>query len=228
MGRCALSSGYDGIKTALAASKGEKVQANVDTGEITNVDDSGPEAPGPRHGAVQERIITGGVRSGLRATGFSLGCPKCCWIVETLQRVILGSALHEFSWRAVINRVGHQDLAGPSRGLRARGSVHHGADCSEVVVCPAEFSEMDLATIDAYANADSFLINGSRSREGRAPHFAALLNFARREQGLAGMVVMANRKIENGHDCVAHCLVEQAVVIPNGLGTFVIEGVKHL
>ena len=24
--------GYDGIKTALAASKGEKVQANVDTG----------------------------------------------------------------------------------------------------------------------------------------------------------------------------------------------------
>jgi hypothetical protein len=41
------------------------------------------------------------------------------------------------------------------------------------------------------------------------------------------MIIVAYRKIENGHDCIAHSLVEQPTVIPNGLGAFVVECVKH-
>jgi hypothetical protein len=140
----------------------------------------------------------------------------------------LWGALSQFSWCAFIDRLGHKDLTRPGCGLGARGSVDYGADCSEVMVCPAKLSETHLTTVDAYANADCFLINnGSRSREGPAPLFATLLNFARREHSLSGMIIVAYRKIEKGHDRVADSLVEQPTVIPNGLGAFVVEGVKH-
>jgi len=59
------------------------------------------------------------------------------------------------------------------------------------------------------------------------PSPAAALHLARRAQCLHCVIVLLNRKIEHRHDGIADCLVEQSVVLPDCLGTLIIEGIER-
>ena len=69
--------------------------------------------------------------------------------VEPFERIVSRGAFVDFRACTLTNRPRHQDLIGSRRSLGARGSIDHGADCREVVMCAAEFAEVDFAAVDA-------------------------------------------------------------------------------
>ena len=128
------------------------------------------------------------------------------------------------SYTARVNR----NLVGSGDGLRARGGVHHGSDRGEIMMRPTELSKSDFAAVDADADGDLPLLGGSRLSDGVAPCLPTLLDRAGGKHRLSWMILAADREVEDRHDGVAHRLVEQAVMLPDRLGAFVIEGVEHL
>src|SRR5215475_4236547 len=90
----------------------------------------------------------------------------------------------------------------------------------------AELAKADGAAVDPDPDAERILITLQRTGENLTLCVAAALYFARHLDCTCRMILMTNRKIEDRHDCVADRLIEQAVVIPNGRGTFVVEDIE--
>ena len=66
-----------------------------------------------------------------------------------------------------------------------------------------------------------------RCNESLAPLAPVLLNVARRQHGVSGMFIPPQGKIEDRHDGVSDRLVEEAIMLPDRIGTFIVECVEQ-
>ena len=121
----------------------------------------------------------------------------------------------------------YENLVGFGDRLRAGGGVDDGADGCQVAVRPAELPEAEFTGMNANADAQFTGGQAERARKAIAPLAPALLNFPGSEQGIPGMVRALQRKIEDRHDGVADCLVEEPVMLPDRICAFVVEGVEE-
>src|SRR5215470_13285699 len=94
---------------------------------------------------------------------------------------------------------------------------------------PAELAEAEIATVDPDADPE-FAAGAVGDRLAivfPVPGFPAVLDCARSQHRLPGVIVLPDRKVENSHDGIADGLVEEAVMLPDGVGALVIEGVEQ-
>lgn len=92
----------------------------------------------------------------------------------------------------------------------------------------AELSEAGLAGVDADANAEFTSVQpGTLSHVTFTTQLAAALNLPCSEHSTFGVVLVVDRKVEYCHDGVPDRLVEKAVVLPNGCGTFIVEIIQQ-
>src|SRR3954447_21293254 len=147
--------------------------------------------------------------------------------IESLEPVRRGPAILQVRSGALIDRVGHQNLVGCGDGLGPGRRVDDIADGGEIAVRLAELAEAEFAGVDPDADAKLTGTQPEAAGETVTPLAPVVLNLARRNQGVPGVLVALHGKIEDGHHGVADRLVQEAVTAPDRVGAFVVEGVEQ-
>src|SRR5437667_5921572 len=128
---------------------------------------------------------------------------------------------------AVEDSLGDEDLVGSRDRLGPGGGVHYRADRGQVTVRSAELAKTQFAGMDA--DADSQFTRGEAVRfdKALAPSAPVRLNFARSEDGVSGMLLPPQGKVEDRHDGVSDRLVEEPVMLPDRTCAFIVECVEQ-
>src|SRR6185503_18353329 len=107
------------------------------------------------------------------------------------------------------------------------GGVYHRADRRQVPMGMAELAKTEFAGVNADADPKFACIEAIGCNKRLATFAPVLLNVARGAHSVPRMLVAHQGKIEDRHDGIADCLVEDPLMRPDRVRAFVVECVEQ-